>query len=394
MGGTQVIGETRVFLIVLDGVGAGELPDAAQYGDAGSDTLAHIAQATGGLPLPNLQKLGLGNIHPIRGVPPASPPLAAWGKMREASPGKDSITGHWEMMGIILESPFPTYPKGFPPEIIQPFTKAIGVDVIGNYPSSGTEIIQRLGEEHMRTRKPILYTSADSVFQVAAHENIIPPERLYEICQIARDQLRGKHAVGRVIARPFVGEPGRFERTSRRKDFPLEPSRNFLDELADAGGRTHAIGKIREFFAGRSIASYDSTTSNSEHIQAILKSLQESESDLIFANLEDFDMLYGHRNDPYGFAQALENFDFALGKIMGILRPNDILILTNDHGNDPSTPSTDHSREYAFLLAYGIPGLGGVAVGERKTFADIAATLRDLFHLPAIGAGESILREK
>ncbi len=386
-----MIGETRVFLIVLDGVGAGELPDAARYGDSGSDTLAHIAQATGGLPLPNLQKLGLGNIHPIRGVSPASPPLAAWGRMREASSGKDSITGHWEMMGIILESPFPTYPKGFPPEIIKPFTKAIGVDVIGNYPASGTEIIQRLGVEHMRTRKPILYTSADSVFQVAAHENVIPPERLYEICKTARDQLRGKHGVGRVIARPFVGEPGRFERTSRRKDFPLEPPSNFLDELADAGGRTHSIGKIRELFAGRNISSYDSTTSNSEHLQAILKALQNSESDLIFANLEDFDMLYGHRNDTYGFAQALESFDFALNKIMGMLRPNDILILTNDHGNDPTTPSTDHSREYAFLLAYGVPRLGGVAVGERKTFADIAATLRDIFHMPATGVGESII---
>ncbi len=389
-----MIGKTRVFLIVLDGVGVGELPDAARYGDSGSDTMGHIAQASGGLPLPNLQKLGLGNIHPIRGLFPASPPLAAWGKMREASPGKDSITGHWEMMGIILETPFPTYPKGFPPEIVKPFTKAIGVDVIGNYPASGTEIIQRLGEEHMRTRKPILYTSADSVFQVAAHENVIPPEKLYDICKIARDQLRGKHGVGRVIARPFVGEPGHFERTSRRKDFPLEPPRNFLDELSEAGGRTHSIGKIREFFSGRNIASYDSTTSNGEHLQAILKGLRDSDADLIFANLEDFDMLYGHRNDTYGFAQALESFDFALGKIMGLLRANDILILTNDHGNDPTTSSTDHSREYAFLLVYGVPGLGGLAVGERKTFADIAATLRDIFHMPASSVGESIINSQ
>lgn len=387
-----MLGKSRVFLIVLDGVGVGELPDAVQYGDSGSDTLAHIAQATGGLPLPNLQKMGLGNIHPIRGVFPANPPLAAWGRLLEASPGKDSITGHWEMMGVILDSPFPTYPKGFPSEVIKPFVKAIGMDILGNYPASGTEIIQRLGEEHMRTGKPILYTSADSVFQVAAHENVIPPDKLYDICRIARDQLRGKHGVGRVIARPFIGEVGGFERTSRRMDFPLEPPRNFIDELADIGGKTHAIGKIREFFAGRNIASYDSTSSNNAHIQAILSAIKGSDCDFIFANLEDFDMLYGHRNDPYGFAQALERFDFALDKMLRILREDDILILTNDHGNDPTTPSTDHSREYAFLLAYGIPNFKGVGIGERKTFGDIAATLRDIFHMPDVGSGESILK--
>jgi phosphopentomutase len=380
----------RVFVVVLDGVGAGELPDADQYGDAGSNTLANTARAVGGLRLPCMQRLGLGNAVPIAGVPPAREPRASYGRMRERSPGKDSVTGHWEMMGIVLSRPFPTYPRGFPESLIAEFERQIGMRTLGNVPASGTEIIQNLGQEHLRTGYPIVYTSADSVFQVAAHEEIIPPERLYAICQTARNLLQGEHAVGRVIARPFVGRPGSFVRTERRRDFPLAPPPNLLDELTNAGHRVHAIGKINEFFAGRGIAEWDATTNNADHTQALLRAAGESSASLIFANLEDFDMLYGHRNDPVGFAAALAAFDAALPAILERLDARDLLILTNDHGNDPTTPSTDHSREHAFLLAYR-PGIRGRRIGERETFADIAATVREAFHLPAGEHGESFL---
>jgi len=383
----------RIFIIVLDGVGAGELPDAAQYGDAGSDTLVHTAQAVGGLKVPILQSLGLGNIRPIEGVPPASPPRGSYGRMREASPGKDSVTGHWEMMGIVLERPFPTYPRGFPPEIIEPFEAAIGTKTLGNVPASGTEIIQQAGPEHLRTGWPIVYTSADSVFQIAAHEAVIPVSRLYELCAIARRLLVGEHAVGRVIARPFEGEPGAFRRTERRKDFPLDPPPNVLDELTASGRAVHAIGKIHEFFNGRGIATWDATTNNADHMAALLRAAQSNDSALIFANLEDFDMLYGHRNDPRGFADALETCDAALPPLLDALRPGDLLFLTNDHGNDPTTPSTDHSREHAFLLAYG-PGLaGGIDLGVRATFSDLGATVREAFGLPPGAHGTGFLAE-
>jgi phosphopentomutase len=383
----------RIFIVVLDGVGAGELPDADQYGDLGSSTWQNTARAVGGLNLPNLARIGLGNIQPIEGVPPGNPPRGYFGRMREKSPGKDSVTGHWEMMGVVLDKPFPTYPHGFPPEVMRPFEEAIGTKTLGNIPASGTEIIKQLGEEHLRTGYPIVYTSADSVFQIAAHEGVIPIERQYEICEIARRLLAGEHAVGRVIARPFEGEPGAFKRTERRKDFPLTPPPTTLDALAEAGHKVHAIGKIWEFFNGRGIAMWDHTTNNADHMAALVRAAQSSRSALIFANLEDFDMLYGHRNDPPGFAKALEAFDAALPRVFEALGPSDLILFTNDHGNDPTTPSTDHSREHAFLLAYG-PGLpGGKSLGDRGSFSDLSATVREAFGLPAGPQGTSFLRD-
>jgi len=381
----------QIFVVVLDGVGAGELPDAAAYGDTGSNTLTHVAEAAGGLSLPNLARLGFGNICPMKGVPINSHAVGYWGRMLEASPGKDSVTGHWEMMGIVLDQPFPTYPNGFPPDVIGPFEEAIGTKTLGNYAASGTEIIKQLGEEHVRTGYPIVYTSADSVFQIAAHEAVIPVERQYEICEIARGQLTGEHAVGRVIARPFEGEAGAFKRTERRKDFPLTPPPTCLDALAESGHKVHAIGKISEFFNGRGISSWDHTTNNADHMAALIRAVEKSEASLIFANFEDFDMLYGHRNDIRGFADALEKFDSDLPKALNKLRDSDLILFTNDHGNDPTTPSTDHSREHAFLLLYS-PGLsGGNDLGVRETFSDISATIRAVFGLPAGEHGISFL---
>ncbi|MGC8668740.1 MAG: phosphopentomutase [Chthonomonadales bacterium] len=379
----------RVFVLVLDGVGAGELPDAAEYGDTGSHTLLHVAQAVGGLNVPALQSLGLGNLMPLPGVLPEAVPRGSWGLMREASPGKDSVTGHWEMMGVLLKRAFPTYPKGFPQKLVRRFEDAIGTRVLGNVPASGTEIIQRLGEEHLRTGYPILYTSADSVFQVAAHEDVVPVERLYEMCRIARAMLAGEHAVGRVIARPFHGTPGNFRRTERRKDFPLDPPPNILDVIASAGMRNHAIGKIHEFFAGRSLALWDDTRNNAQHAEAVLHAVRASDASFVFANFEDFDMLYGHRNDPHGFARALEEFDAHLARILDELHPEDLLMLTSDHGNDPVTPSTDHSREHAFLLVYGLGLRRGVDLGVRRTFADLGATVLDALGLPSWPRGRS-----
>jgi phosphopentomutase len=313
--------------------------------------------------------------------------------MRERSPGKDSVTGHWEMAGVVLEKPFPTYPIGFPREVIERFEQSIGVTTLGNYPASGTEIIKELGAEHIRTGYPIVYTSADSVFQIAAHEDVIPLEHLYEICEIARRQLTGEHAVGRVIARPFVGTPGAFKRTEGRRDYPLTPPPTLLDALTDSGRKVHAIGKINEFFNGRGIASWDQTTNNADHTAALIRAARENESCLIFANLEDTDMLYGHRNDPRGFADALEAFDAAMPELLAALRPGDLFLLTNDHGNDPTTPSTDHSREYAFLLAYG-PGLAnGRDLGERESVSDLSATIREAFGIVAGANGKSFLTD-
>ncbi len=397
----------RVIIVVLDGVGAGELPDADRYGDVGSNTLAHTAEAVGGLHLPNMARLGLGNIIPIQGVPPAETPLGGYGKMREASPGKDTITGHWEMAGVVLSQPFPTYPHGFPPEIISAFEQAIGTQTLGNYAASGTVIIEQLGAEHVRTGFPIVYTSADSVFQIAMHEEIFPIDRQYEICEIARAQLTGEHAVGRVICRPFLGDgglgadarpvfgqhltPGPFTRTERRKDFPLDPPPTVLDAMVTAHLPVHAIGKIFEIFNGRGISTWAHTTNNAAHIAALQTAVESDGSSLIFANLEDFDMLFGHRNNPQGMAQALETWDVGLGDLLPKLRPIDLLILTADHGNDPTTASTDHSREYPFLLAYS-PGLRpNVDLGIRATYADIAATLREIFKLPSPAIGSSFL---
>ena len=384
---------SRIFIVVLDGVGAGALPDAAAYGDEDSNTLAHTAQAVGGLRLPQMARLGLGNILPIEGVPPAEPPIGGYGRMREASPGKDTVTGHWEMAGVVQEHPFPTYPHGFPPEIIAAFEQAIGTKTLGNVPASGTVILQQLGAEHVRTGYPIVYTSADSVFQIAMHEAVVPIARQYAICEIARSLLTGPNAVGRVICRPFVGTEGHFSRTERRKDFPLSPPPTVLDALQEAGRSVHAIGKIYEIFNGRGIDTWDHTTNNPDHIAALQRAAETNDSALIFANLEDFDMLYGHRNDPKGLADALEAWDAALPPILAALRPGDLFLITADHGNDPTTASTDHSREYPFLLAYG-PGLKpGVDLGIRATYADIAATVRAAFDLPPGPHGTSFLAD-
>lgn len=387
----------RVFVIVLDGVGAGELPDAADYGDVGAHTLAHTAEAVGGLALPNMARLGLGNITPIAGVAPQKNPRAAWGRLREASPGKDTITGHWEIAGIILPRPFPTYPNGFPLEVIAAFEQAIGTRTLGNVAASGTEIIAKLGAEHVRTGFPIVYTSADSVFQIAMSESVIPIERQYEICEIARRQiLTGKQEVGRVICRPFTGEgtgSSPFTRTERRKDFPVPPPPTVLDELTQAGFAVHAIGKIYEIFDGQGIATWDHTTNNAAHIAALQTAAESNKSDLIFANLEDFDMLYGHRNDPQGMARALETWDAALPAILDALNPGDIFIITADHGNDPTTPSTDHSREYPFLLAYVAGRETGEPLGDRGAYADIAATIREAFTLSPGVNGTSFLAQ-
>ncbi len=381
----------RVIIAVLDGVGAGELPDAALYGDVGSNTLAHTAEAVGGLRLPTMQALGLGNILPLCGVPPVSNPKGLYGRLREASPGKDTITGHWEIAGVVLAKPFPTYSNGFPASLLQEFEARIGTKTLGNYPASGTVIIQELGAEHVRTGYPIVYTSADSVFQIAMHEEIIPIERQYEICAVAREILRGENEIGRVICRPFLGTAGLFRRTERRKDFPVSPPPTLLDAVYKAGKGVHAIGKIYEIFNGRGITRWDHTTNNLAHTQALLSAVHSSACGLIFANLEDFDMLYGHRNDPQGMAQALEAWGSALPEILEGLRPTDLLILTADHGNDPTTSSTDHSREYPFLLLYCPQMHKGFSVGDCNTFADIAETVRTIFDLESGEKGTSLL---
>ncbi|MCC6731282.1 MAG: phosphopentomutase [Chthonomonadales bacterium] len=382
----------RVIVVVLDGVGMGELPDAPDYGDAGSDTLVHAAAAVGGLRLPCMERLGLGRIRPIAGVAAVPAPLGAGGRMRERSPGKDSVTGHWEMAGVVLERPFPTYPTGFPREVVEAFEVIAGVPALGNEPASGTEIIARLGAEHLRTARPILYTSSDSVFQVAAHEGVIPLGRLHAMCAAARRMLTGDHAVGRVIARPFVGEPGTFRRTVGRRDFPLDPPPNMLDELVAAGVTVHAIGRISEFFNGRAILSSDATTDNAGHMAALRRAVERRGAGLVWANLEDFDMLFGHRNDAVGFARALEAFDALLPTVLQAMQEPDLLILTSDHGNDPTTPSTDHSREHALLLAYSPSLPSGVDLGDRDTMADIAATVRAVFGLAPGGHGASFLQ--
>ncbi|MFN4034250.1 MAG: phosphopentomutase [Fimbriimonadales bacterium] len=368
----------RAILIVLDGCGVGAAPDAADYGDVGENhpnTLGHLAEAVGGLSLPTLQALGLGNITPLRGVPPADAPRAHYGKVQPHSKGNDSVTGHWEMMGVHTDAPFPTYPDGFPPEVMQAFESRIGRQTLGNYPASGTEIIRRLGAEHLRTGKPIVYTSADSVFQIAAHEAVIPVEELYRMCEIARELLQPPHHVQRVIARPFIGDsPETFRRTENRHDFPLPPPPNLIDALAQRGVGVYGVGVVPELFVYRGFRHAERTQSNSEHHQALTRALA-SDCAFIFANFEDFDMLYGHRNDPEGFARALEAFDGMLAELLALMQPTDWLILTADHGNDPTTPSTDHSREYLPLLIYSPSVAAGRDLGVRRTLADIGATI-------------------
>lgn len=379
---------------MLDSCGVGELPDAFKYGDQGSNTLSNTAKAVDGLHLPNLQRLGLGNIASISGVEPQKEPLASYGKMAEVSPGKDSTTGHWEMTGVILKTPFPVYPNGFPDELIKGFEKAIGTEVLGNKPASGTEIIKELGEEHLRTSKPIVYTSADSVFQIAAHEEKIPVPRLYEICQIARELLTGENAVARVIARPFVGKPGSFKRTDRRKDFSLPPpEETILDILQKKGVKVVGIGKIQDLFAGRGITRSIHTVDNQDAMDKLTQTLKEEKEGLIFINLVDFDMVWGHRNDVQGFAKGLEDFDRGLEEVLDLLQTYDVLIITADHGCDPTTPSTDHSREYVPLLVFGEKLKKSVNLGTRISFSDVSATLADIFELQGTGKGESFWRE-
>jgi len=365
----------RACVIVLDAVGAGELPDAAEYGDVGSDTLGNVARAVGGLDLPNLEALGLGNVEPLEGCRPQGGAPAVAGRLVERSKGKDTTTGHWELMGVITPQPMPTYPHGFPHDVVDPFMHRTGRGVLGNKPASGTEIIQELGEEHQRSGKWIVYTSADSVFQVAAHEETIPLEELYAASRIAREILTGKHAVGRVIARPFVGTPGNYERTPNRHDFSLVPKRpNYLSLVRDAGMRVHGVGKIGDIFAGQDIDESHPTKSNVDGITQTEKLLREIDAGFIFTNLVETDMLWGHRNDPENFHRCLQDFDRRLPDILDALRPDDLLILTSDHGCDPTTPSTDHSREHALLLAYVAGKNAGGRIHEGE-FADVGATV-------------------
>jgi phosphopentomutase len=373
----------RVIWIVLDSVGIGEMPDAAAYGDSGSDTLGNIARLRP-LHLPNLAALGLGNIKPLAGIPPADVPLGSFGKCALASPGKDTTTGHWEMAGIHLEKPLPLFPNGFPREVMDEFERRIGRSSLGNKPASGTEIIAELGEEHVRTGSP--------VFQIAAHEEVIPLWELYKICETAREILRGPYEVGRVIARPFEGPAGAFKRTSNRKDYAVAPPKGMLlDQLAAAGTPVYSVGKIIDIFLGRGIGEYEKTKSNDEGMAKTLEAMSTLERGLLFVNLVDFDMLFGHRNDVDGYARALEETDAWLPALRSNLREDDLVILTADHGCDPTTPSTDHSREYVPLLAYGPRAKKGVALGTRATLADIGQTVAANFAAQPIAQGTSFL---
>ncbi len=385
----------RVVVIVLDSCGVGDAPDAAQYGDLGASTLPHVARACGGLRLPVMGRLGLGRIAAIDGIPPAAAPTGAFGRMIEIAAGKDSTTGHWELMGLPLAVPFPTYPKGFPPDVIAAFESRIGRRVLGNRPASGTQIIAELGEEHLRTGRPIVYTSADSVFQVAAHESVIPVDELYRECQIARDEvLVGSHAVSRVIARPFVGEPGRFVRTDRRRDFSVPPPEpTVLDRLQAAGIEVVAIGKIADLFAGRGITGTVHTHNDLDGLLETAGALERGRRGLIFTNLVDLDTLYGHRNDPRGYGTDLEAIDAVLGPIVDSLGPTDLVILTADHGNDPTTSGTDHTREMVPLLIGGPRVRGGTDLGVRTTFADVGATVAEALGAAPPRAGTSVLRQ-
>ena len=365
----------RVIWIVLDSVGIGAMPDAADYGDQASDTLGNIARLRG-LKLPNLARLGLGNIKPVTGIPPAARPEGSFGRCALASPGKDTTTGHWEMVGIHLTHPFPLYPQGFPAEILTEFERRIGRHSIGNKAASGTEIIEELGEEHIASGSPIVYTSADSVFQVAAHEQVIPLPELYRICQTAREILRGPHEVGRVIARPFVGTPGNFTRTPNRHDYAVPPPVGMLlDQLENRNVTVHAIGKISDVFLGRGIRRSDNTKNNSDGMTKTLHALEETTEGLIFVNLVDFDQQYGHRNDVEGYGAALEQFDAWVPELGRLLGPEDLAIFTADHGCDPTTASTDHSREYVPLVVHGPKVRAGVNLGLRTTLSDIGQTV-------------------
>ena len=381
----------RVIVIVLDSVGIGELPDAADFGDVGSHTLGNTAVAVGGLNVPNLTQMGLGNIAILQGVNPQTTPTAVYGKMAEVSAGKDTTTGHWELMGVQLARPFPLYPNGFPPDVMDRFEAEIGRGTLGNYPASGTVILDELGAEHMATGKPIIYTSGDSVFQIAAHEDIIPVEELYRMCHIARAILRGEHEVSRVIARPFVGQPGSFTRTANRHDFSVVPPQpTLLDALKEAGLMVYAVGKINDIFVGQGITDYVYTQDNNDGVDKTLAAIRDRrERGLIFTNLVDFDAQFGHRNNPQGYADALAEFDQRLPEILAALAADDLLVITADHGNDPTTPSTDHSREYVPILLTGAAVKTAVNLGVRSTFADLAATIADVLGVELTFPGQS-----
>lgn len=381
----------RVIWVVLDSVGIGELPDAAEYGDVGRNTLGHIAESRA-LRIPTLLRLGLGNIAPLAHLPPVAEPLASYGKGATHSPGKDTTTGHWEMAGIWLEQAFPVYPQGFPAALIEEFEKQIARKTIGNKPASGTEILKELGEEHVRTGKPIVYTSGDSVFQIAAHEEVVPIAELYRMCEIARKLLDGKHRVGRVIARPFAGTNGNFSRTARRHDYAVEPPKPMLlDVLTERGAPVFGIGKIHDIYNGRGVADYLTTKSNADGMEKLTAAVRERKSGLIFCNLVDFDMLYGHRKDVEGFARSLEEFDGLLEKFLPELGGQDLLLITADHGCDPDPrwATTDHSREYVPILAY-VSGKKGVNLGVRETLADMGQTVAEVF-AGKISRGRSFL---
>ncbi len=385
----------RVVVFVLDGVGAGAAPDADVYGDIGSNSLTNTAEAVGGLKLPNLETLGIGRITPLLGVEPVDPAMGAFGRLTPKSAGKDSVTGHWELMGIYLEQPFPVFPNGFPPAVIDKFKELTGLEVLANKPASGTVVIQEYGEEHMRTGKPIVYTSADSVFQIAAHEGIIPLEKLYELCKIARNMLVGEYGVGRVIARPFIGsKAGDFERTSHRRDYPRYPdSDTMMDKLISSGFEVYATGKIDDLFGHRGISVTNHTTNNYDSILATIEFLKKDFQGLLFANLIEFDQIYGHRNDPRGYADKLEEFDQFIPQIKENLKHDDLVIVVSDHGVDPTTESTDHSREFSPLLIFGEKVKENVDLRIRKTYADVGATIAEIFNLDPPQIGESFLQE-
>lgn len=378
----------RAFLIVLDGVGVGDAPDAAAFGDAGSDSVGNTARLLGGLPLPTLGRLGLGHLTDIPGTPPDPRPAGGFGKIAEISAGKDSTTGHWEMCGLVTRQAFPTYPHGFPPAVLEPFERAIGRGTLGNRAASGTDILRELGDEHVRSGRPIVYTSADSVFQIAAHEAVVPLDELYRWCEIARAQLTGDHEVGRVIARPFTGPAGDYTRTPHRRDFAvLPPGRSLLDLLKDDGRQVIGVGKIEDLFSGLGLTASDHTTSNAAGMAAT-RSLAAGAADgaLVFTNLNDFDSLWGHRNDPRGYAAGLQVFDTWMAEFLPALRPGDLVLVTSDHGNDPTTPSTDHSREYIPILGFVQGATASGPIGTRTGLADIAATvLEHLGHAGRMG---------
>ncbi|MEH7636148.1 phosphopentomutase [Bacillus pumilus] len=383
----------RIFLVVMDSVGIGEAPDAAEFNDVGADTLGHIAEKMNGLHMPNMAKLGLSHIKEIKGIPADEKPLAYYGKMQEASNGKDTMTGHWEIMGLYIDTPFRVFPDGFPDELLNELKEKTGRGIIGNKPASGTEILDELGEEHMKTGDLIVYTSADSVLQIAAHEEVVPLEELYRICEIARElTLDEKYMVGRIIARPFVGEPGAFVRTPNRHDYALKPfDRTVMNELKDSGLDVISIGKISDIYDGEGITSSLRTKSNMDGMDKLVDTLKTDFTGLSFLNLVDFDALYGHRRDPEGYGKALEEFDARLPEVFDLLKEDDLLVITADHGNDPVHHGTDHTREYVPLIAYSKKHQGANELPTSKTFADLGATVADNFKTTMPKYGTSFL---